>query len=57
MGLGSQVLAMEVSEWEGRPRIDQDLRALIRQMSLENRLWGAPRTAARLRELLERNPN
>jgi hypothetical protein len=48
---------MEVSEWEGRPRIDQDLRALIRQMSLENRLWGAPRTAARLRELLERNPN
>ena len=27
----------------GRPRIDTDLRALIRQMSIENPLWGAPR--------------
>jgi transposase InsO family protein len=27
----------------GRPQIDADLRALIRQMSTENPLWGAPR--------------
>src|SRR5262245_48478318 len=27
----------------GRPPIDADLRALIRQMSLDNPLWGAPR--------------
>jgi hypothetical protein len=26
----------------GRPQIDADLRALIRRMSLENQLWGAP---------------
>jgi hypothetical protein len=25
-----------------RPRIDTDLRALIRRMSIENTLWGAP---------------
>ena len=28
----------------GRPQIDADLRALIRRMSIENPLWGAPRT-------------
>src|SRR5471032_2875207 len=27
----------------GRPQIDANLRALIRQMSIENPLWGAPR--------------
>src|ERR1022692_4712748 len=27
----------------GRPQIKADLRALIRQMSIENPLWGAPR--------------
>src|SRR6476620_12261557 len=27
----------------GRPQIETDLRALIRQMSVENPLWGAPR--------------
>src|ERR1035437_7892650 len=27
----------------GRPQIETDLRALIRQMSMENPLWGAPR--------------
>jgi transposase InsO family protein len=27
----------------GRPQIEADLRALIRQMSMENPLWGAPR--------------
>jgi hypothetical protein len=28
----------------GRPQIDTDLRALIRRMSIENPLWGAPHT-------------
>src|SRR3979409_1256180 len=27
----------------GRPQIDTELRALIRRMSMENPLWGAPR--------------
>jgi hypothetical protein len=27
----------------GRPQIEMELRALIRQMSTENQLWGAPR--------------
>ena len=27
----------------GRPRIDSEMRALIRRMSCENPLWGAPR--------------
>src|SRR6476660_3557501 len=27
----------------GRPQIERELRALIRQMSIENPLWGAPR--------------
>jgi transposase InsO family protein len=35
----------------GRPRIDTDLRALIKQMTLENPLWGAPRVHG---ELLKR---
>jgi hypothetical protein len=29
----------------GRPKIAAELRALIRRMSVENPLWGAPRTA------------
>jgi hypothetical protein len=28
---------------EGRPQIDTELRGLIRRMSIENPLWGAPR--------------
>jgi hypothetical protein len=35
----------------GRPQIDADLRALIRQMSVENALWGAPRIHGELLKL------
>ena len=35
----------------GRPQIDTDLRALIRRMSMENPLWGAPRIHGELLKL------
>ena len=35
----------------GRPAIDADLRALIRQMSIDNPLWGAPRIHGELFKL------
>jgi transposase InsO family protein len=35
----------------GRPRIDAELRGLIRQMSMENLLWGAPRIHGELLKL------
>src|ERR1039458_6610842 len=35
----------------GRPLIEADLRALIRQMSVENPLWGAPRIHGELLKL------
>jgi hypothetical protein len=35
----------------GRPEIDMDLRALIRRMSIENPLWGAPRVHGELLKL------
>ncbi len=35
----------------GRPQIDADLRALIRRMSVENPLWGAPRIHGELLKL------
>ena len=35
----------------GRPRIDAELRALIRRMSVENPLWGAPRIHGELLKL------
>ena len=35
----------------GRPQIQTELRALIRQMSAENRLWGAPRIHGELLKL------
>ena len=35
----------------GRPQIAKDLRALIRRMSIENPLWGAPRIHGELLKL------
>src|SRR5712691_2634455 len=35
----------------GRPPIDTEMRVLIRRMSLENPLWGAPRTHGELLKL------
>src|SRR4030081_3754858 len=35
----------------GRPQIDSDLRALIRRISVENSLWGAPRIHGELLKL------
>ena len=35
----------------GRPQIEADLRALIRHMSMENPLWGAPRIHGELLKL------
>src|SRR2546428_7766829 len=35
----------------GRPQVDADLRALIRQMSVDNPLWGAPRIHGELLKL------
>jgi len=35
----------------GRPQVDTDLRALIRRMSAENQLWGAPRIHGELLKL------
>ena len=40
----------------GRPQTSGDLRALIRRMSAENLLWGAPRTQSELRNLLRARP-
>ena len=40
----------------GRPQIEADLRALIRQMSTENLLWGAPRIHGELLKLGFRVP-
>jgi hypothetical protein len=35
----------------GRPEIDTELRGLIRRMSIENPLWGAPRIQGELLKL------
>ena len=47
----SPLLALEVSDLGARPPIDAGLRALIRQMSIENVLWGAPRIQGELLRL------
>jgi putative transposase len=41
----------------GRPRIDREIRDLIRRMSKENPLWGAPRIHGELLMLGSRLPN
>jgi hypothetical protein len=38
----SLLLALEIASTGGRPQIETELRALIRRMSIENSLWGAP---------------
>ena len=35
----------------GRPRVNSQVRALIRRMAVENRLWGAPRIHGELLKL------
>ena len=47
----SLLLALEVTPQGELPRIEADLRALIRQMSMENPLWGAPRIHGELLKL------
>ncbi len=47
----SLLLALEVAPEGGRPQIERELRALIRQMSIENPLWGAPRIHGELLKL------
>ena len=41
-------LALEVSQACGRPRINREIRDLIRRMNKENPLWGAPRIHSEL---------
>jgi len=41
----------------GRPRIDCEMRALIRRMSRENPLWGAPRIHGKLLMLASKSLN
>jgi transposase InsO family protein len=53
-GIGPAFAAIGVgnrTRGEGRPRIQIELRALIRQMSTENPLWGAPRIHGELLKL------
>jgi transposase InsO family protein len=47
----AELLALEVASMGGRPQIDTELRALIRRMSMENPLWGAPRIHGELLKL------
>jgi hypothetical protein len=41
----------KIAESGSRPRIDAGLRALVRRMSIESRLWGAPRFHGELLKL------
>ena len=40
---GFPLLATEIPSARGRPQIGKEVRDLIRRMSFENRLWGAPK--------------
>jgi transposase InsO family protein len=44
-------LAVEVAARGGRPKVPVELRSLIRRMSVENQLWGAPRIHGELLKL------
>ena len=44
-------MALEISRPTGRPRVSCELGELIRQMSTENPLWGAPRIHGELLKL------
>lgn len=50
-GRFSLLLALEVAFARRAVQIDTDMRVLIRQMSLENSLWGAPRIQGELLKL------
>jgi len=51
-GIGQAFGAIGVgNRTRGRPPIENELRALIRQMSVENPLWGAPRIHGELLKL------
>ena len=54
VGIGPAFAAIGVGSLvhgEGGPRIESDLRALIKKMSVENPLWGAPRLHGELLKL------
>jgi hypothetical protein len=45
---GQAVLSLEIAGMcDGRPRIDRNVRELIRRMSRENPLWGSPHIQAK----------
>jgi hypothetical protein len=46
-----RVLAMEIPSAGGQPRIGKEVRDLIRRMSFENPLWGAPKIHGELLKL------
>ena len=45
------LLALEIAGSARKPKIERELRELIRRMSQENRLWGAPRIHGELLKL------
>jgi hypothetical protein len=47
----SPLLALEIASTGGRPQIETELRTLIRRISIENPLWGAPRIYGELLKL------
>src|SRR5215831_14033910 len=53
IGIGPVFVAIGVgmNSRGGRPQIQMELRALLRQMSMENPLWGAPRIHGELLKL------